>query len=147
MSRTADSALCFWRRLSGRARGGSATGFVGPRWPGSERGGPSSAGGSVLAVDVREVARTFDGEFVRRACRSTLDGNWREGVRWADGVSFAYTRPSPAHYPFQWYWDSCFAAIVWRRFDPPRARRELESLLAARRPDGFIGHTIFWVRR
>jgi hypothetical protein len=97
-----------------------------------------------LAVDAREVASAFDGEAVRRACRSTLDGNWREGVRRADGVSFAYTSPSPAHYPFQWYWDSCFAAIVWRRFDPSRARRELESLLAAARPDGFIGHTIFW---
>lgn len=95
-------------------------------------------------VDLAQGARTFDGEAVRRACRATLDGNWREGVRRADGVSFAYTRPSPTHYPFQWYWDSCFAAIVWRRFDPSRARRELESLLAARRPDGFIGHTIFW---
>ena len=95
-------------------------------------------------VDLAELARTFDGEDVRRACRSTLDGNWREGERRVDGASFAYTRPSPTHYPFQWYWDSCFAAIVWRRFDPSRARRELESLLAARRPDGFIGHTIFW---
>ena len=59
---------------------------------------------------------------------------------------FAYTRPSPARYPWQWYWDSCFAAIVWRRFDPDRARAELESLLAAQREDGFIGHTIFWDR-
>ena len=28
----------------------------------------------------------------------------------------------------------------------PRSRAELESLLAAQRPDGFIGHTIFWDR-
>jgi hypothetical protein len=34
--------------------------------------------------------------------------------------------------------------MVWRRFAPERARVELESLLAAARPDGFIGHTIFW---
>jgi hypothetical protein len=34
--------------------------------------------------------------------------------------------------------------MVWRRFDPARARAELESLLAAAREDGFIGHTIFW---
>ena len=54
--------------------------------------------------------------------------------------------PAPSRYPWQWYWDSCFAAIVWRRFDPARARAELESLLAAQRPDGFIGHTIFWDR-
>jgi hypothetical protein len=98
----------------------------------------------VSPVDLHEVSDTFDAEAVRGACRTTLDGNWREGARRADGVNFAYTRPSPTHYPFQWYWDSCFAAIVWRRFDPARARRELESLLAAQRPDGFIGHTIFW---
>ena len=54
--------------------------------------------------------------------------------------------PAPARYPWQWYWDSCFAAIVWRRFEPARARAELESLLAAQRPNGFIGHTIFWHR-
>jgi hypothetical protein len=65
-----------------------------------------------------------------------------EGSR--DGLRFAYTRPSPTRYPWQWYWDSCFAAIVWRRFDPARARAELETLLAAQRPDGFIGHTVFW---
>lgn len=73
-----------------------------------------------------------------------LRGNWIEGER--DGTLFSYTRPSPTRYPWQWYWDSCFAAIVWRRFDPARARAELESLLAAQRPDGFIGHTIFWHR-
>lgn len=72
-----------------------------------------------------------------------LERSWREGRR-SDGVPFAYTCPSPGHYPWQWYWDSCFTAIVWRRFDPARARRELESLLAAQREDGFIGHTIFW---
>ena len=75
-------------------------------------------------------------------CRATLERNWREGVR--DGVRYAYTAPSRGRYPWQWYWDSCFAAIVWRRFDPRRARAELESLLAAATPEGFIGHTIFW---
>jgi hypothetical protein len=73
-----------------------------------------------------------------------LRQNWLEGER--DGARFAYTRPSPSRYPWQWYWDSCFAAIVWRRFDPGRSRAELETLLAAQRPDGFLGHTIFWDR-
>jgi hypothetical protein len=73
-----------------------------------------------------------------------LRGSWLEGER--DGTNFAYTRPSPSRYPWQWYWDSCFAAIVWRRFDPARARAELETLLAAQRDNGFIGHTIFWDR-
>ncbi len=75
-------------------------------------------------------------------CEATLRRSWREGSY--EGRGFAYTRPSPGHYPWQWYWDSCFAAIVWRRFDRRRARRELESLLHAQRDDGFIGHTIFW---
>jgi hypothetical protein len=75
-----------------------------------------------------------------------LRQNWREGEREA-GPRFAYTQPSPGRYPWQWYWDSCFAAIAWRRFDRERARRELQSLLAAQRPDGFVGHTIFWDRK
>ncbi len=81
---------------------------------------------------------------IRTACEATLVQNWREGVRAADGVPFAYTCPSPRHYPWQWYWDSCFTAVAWRHFDPGRSLRELESLLAAQREDGFIGHTIFW---
>jgi hypothetical protein len=71
-----------------------------------------------------------------------LRQNWVMGER--SGTRFEYTEPSPGRYPWQWYWDSCFAAIAWRRFEPRRARAELESLLAAQGPDGFIGHTIFW---
>jgi hypothetical protein len=81
---------------------------------------------------------------VRALCEETLRQNWREGVRVTDGAPFAYTCPSPGHYPWQWYWDSCFTAVAWRHFDPSRSRRELESLLTAQREDGFIGHTIFW---
>lgn len=81
---------------------------------------------------------------VRSLCERTLTSNWAEGIHTPERIEFAYTRPSPTHYPWQWYWDSCFAAIAWRRFDAWRARRELETLLAAQRDDGFIGHTIFW---
>jgi mannosylglycerate hydrolase MGH1-like protein len=75
-------------------------------------------------------------------CHRVLGASWAEGER--DGVPYAYTRPSPARYPWQWYWDSCFAAIVWRRFEESRSRAELETLLRACRPDGFVGHVIFW---
>jgi hypothetical protein len=85
-----------------------------------------------------------DPSAISATCHDVLRGNWREGRRHADGVPFAYTCPSPRHYPWQWYWDSCFTAIAWRHFDPERSRRELSSLLAAQREDGFIGHTIFW---
>jgi hypothetical protein len=73
-----------------------------------------------------------------------LRSNWLEGER--GGRRFAYTQPSPGRYPWQWYWDSCFAAIVWRRYDAGRSHEELRSLLAAQRENGFIGHTIFWHR-
>ncbi|MGZ4185335.1 MAG: MGH1-like glycoside hydrolase domain-containing protein [Solirubrobacteraceae bacterium] len=86
----------------------------------------------------------MDATPVRAVCEATLRRDWRKGVRHSDGLPFAYTCPSPHHYPWQWYWDSCFAAIVWRRFDTARLRRELESLLSVQHDDGFIGHTIFW---
>jgi hypothetical protein len=82
------------------------------------------------------------GETVLAEAERVLRQNWVEGSR--GETRFSYTEPSPGRYPWQWYWDSCFAAIVWRRFEPARARAELESLLAAQRPDGFVGHTIFW---
>jgi len=81
---------------------------------------------------------------VTESAERVLRANWLAGER--GGTRFAYTRPSPGRYPWQWYWDSCFAAICWRRFEAGRARTELESLLAAQRPDGFIGHTVFWDR-
>jgi hypothetical protein len=81
---------------------------------------------------------------LREICERTLRQNWREGTRTNDAVPFAYTCPSPGHYPWQWYWDSSFSAVCWRHIEPERSRRELESLLNAQRGDGFIGHTIFW---
>jgi len=93
---------------------------------------------------VRDAVEQTPAARVRALCRRTLEANWTQGER--DGVQFAYTSPSPDRYTWQWYWDSCFAAIVWRRFDPERSRAELRTLLSAAREDGFIGHTIFWER-
>lgn len=112
----------------GHSRGARVTAH--PGVSATLRNGPEAQAGPRGPADLAEM------------CRTTLLGNWRAGER--DGVRFGYTAPSSGRYPWQWYWDSCFAAIAWRRFDRPRARRELESLLAAATPDGFIGHTIFW---
>jgi hypothetical protein len=81
-------------------------------------------------------------ERIEQICRATLARSWREGER--DGQRYAYTAPSSGRYPWQWYWDSCFAAVAWRRIEPARARAELVSLLRAATDEGFIGHTIFW---
>jgi hypothetical protein len=78
---------------------------------------------------------------IQDQARELLDRNWREGTY--RGREYGFSVPSPRSYPWQWYWDSCFHAIVRSRWEPDRARRELETLLAANE-DGFIGHTVFW---
>lgn len=78
-----------------------------------------------------------------RQARALLESNWREGTY--RGLEYGFSVPSPRSYPWQWYWDSGFHAIVRRRYDPAKSRRELETLLNASR-DGFIGHTVFWGR-
>jgi glycogen debranching enzyme len=82
---------------------------------------------------------------LRAAAEALLRDNWRQG-RYRDGTPYAYTCPAPRRYVHQWYWDSCFHAIVWTHLDPGRAREELRTLLRAGRLDGFIPHTIFWDR-
>ena len=83
---------------------------------------------------------------LRSGAEGVLRANWREGHRSGDGVPYAFTCPATPRYRHQWYWDSCFHAIVWRHFDPARARAELHSLVRAGRLDGFIPHTAFWDR-
>lgn len=126
------------RQLASRAvmdAGGSESSASLPR--------PEVGGGGRLADNaICEAGTRIE---LEQRCQQTLERSWTVGER--DGVSFAYTRPSPDRYRWQWYWDSCFAAIAWRHFDPARSRAELETLLAAARPDGFIGHTIFWDHR
>jgi glycogen debranching enzyme len=90
-----------------------------------------------LPVDARRAAR------LRSGAEAVLRRNWREGVH-RSGLEYGFTCPAPPRYRHQWYWDSCFHAIVWRRFDPARAREELRTLLRAARPDGFVPHTVFW---
>ena len=89
------------------------------------------------SIDPARIAR------LRAAARQVLSGNWREG-HLPDGTSYGFTCPAPPRYRHQWYWDSCFHAIVWRQFEPSRAREELRTLVRGGRLDGFIPHTIFW---
>ena len=42
--------------------------------------------------------------------------------------------------------DSCFHAIALARLDPEMARKELLTLVASQRDDGFIGHMVYWGR-
>jgi hypothetical protein len=54
-----------------------------------------------------------------------------------------YTVPTDGLYPYQWNWDSVFAAWGFATFDLPRAWLELETLLAAQWSDGMVPHIIF----
>jgi hypothetical protein len=91
----------------------------------------------VSAVDADRRARLAE------RAHAVLQSNWRESLH-PDGTPYAFTCPGPPRYRHQWYWDSCFHAIAWRRFDGARAREELRTLVRAGRPDGFIPHTVFW---
>ncbi|MBI2764000.1 MAG: hypothetical protein HYX54_09700 [Chloroflexi bacterium] len=70
--------------------------------------------------------------------------NRRQGYApWCD-AEFDYVCPSADTYPFQWFWDSCFHAIVLSHFDGERAEAELRTLLTNQRADGFIPHVTYW---
>lgn len=64
-----------------------------------------------------------------------------------DGRRFHFTVPSVRAYPFQWFWDSCFHAVVWARLDWRRAAAELAGLFARQEPSGSIPHVVFWNRQ
>ena len=90
-------------------------------------------------LDPDRVAR------LRAGAERLLRANWREGVH-RSGKPYAFTCPSARRYKHQWYWDSCFHAVAWSRFDPSRAREELRTLVRAMGPEGLVPHTVFWDR-
>lgn len=54
-----------------------------------------------------------------------------------------FTVPTPRLYPYQWNWDSAFAALGFGTFDRSRAWRELETLFEAQWADGMVPHIVF----
>jgi glycogen debranching enzyme len=76
-----------------------------------------------------------------------LRHNRRRARHPGDGRLLRYTCPSPGHYPFQWFWDSCFHAVVLAHLEPEAAREELELLVSQQAPSGFLAHINFWDRR
>jgi len=65
--------------------------------------------------------------------RSILRGNDRGG----------YTVPTAGLYPYQWNWDSAFAAWGFATFDVDRAWQEIETLFSAQWANGMVPHIIF----
>ena len=54
-----------------------------------------------------------------------------------------YTVPTAGLYPYQWNWDSAFAAWGFTTFDTERAWVELESLMEGQWPSGMVPHILF----
>ncbi|MGI9450692.1 MAG: MGH1-like glycoside hydrolase domain-containing protein, partial [Geminicoccaceae bacterium] len=54
-----------------------------------------------------------------------------------------FTIPTSRLYPYQWNWDSAFAALGFATFDVDRAWREIESLFEGQWDDGMVPHIVF----
>lgn len=54
-----------------------------------------------------------------------------------------YTVPTEGLYPYQWNWDSAFAAFGFSQFDIDRAWTELETLFSGQWPNGMVPHILF----
>ena len=54
------------------------------------------------------------------------------------------TVPTKGLYPYQWNWDSAFAAWGFATFNIDRAWIELETLMSTQWPTGMVPHIIFW---
>ena len=78
--------------------------------------------------------------------RILYDRNRQRGTAPWCGYDYDFVCPSTGTYPFQWFWDSCFHAVVLARYDMDRARSEIRSLLKNQPEDGFVGHVTFWQR-
>ena len=83
-------------------------------------------------------------EAVRRHVERMRRSNLRQGKDSGTGLDYAYLCPSPGRYRWQWFWDSCFHAVVMAHVDPEMAMAELRTLVAGQDHDGFIGHISFW---
>lgn len=85
----------------------------------------------------------IDDSTLKNRALELLKSNIKEGFSKNLNKSFFYISPDRVHY-HQWFWDSCFHAIVMSHFKPEYAKRELETLLSVQLSNGFIPHIIFW---
>jgi glycogen debranching enzyme len=81
---------------------------------------------------------------LREAAACQLRANLRRGVSSWNGRPYSFCVPSNVTYPYQWFWDSCFHAVVWSHIDIDQAKEELRTLLRAQKRNGRIPHRIAW---
>ncbi len=55
----------------------------------------------------------------------------------------AFTKPAPRQYPHQWNWDSALIALGLVRYDVPRGRQEVRSLLQGQWRNGMVPQIVY----
>ncbi len=84
---------------------------------------------------------------IREKTRKLMFDNMIHGHSKSLGVDFAFTQPSPGKYPFQYFWDTCFHAIILVSIgEIEHAKLHLRSIFAMQTKDGFIGNIIYWTK-
>src|SRR5262249_26640183 len=88
-----------------RTAGVRRIGALGRILAGDRRGDRNARRGcrARAARDAADRTLMAPSEAVVGIAERVLHGNWIQGER--NGTAFAYTRPSPNRYPWQWYWD------------------------------------------
>ena len=67
--------------------------------------------------------------------------------RQKNGRHFHFTKPSPARYPYQFFWDTCFHVFILAALNEyEMAKDHIRSLFELQEEDGFVGHMIYWNR-
>ncbi len=84
-------------------------------------------------------------ELKERALKILLS-NKKEGYSKNLKKNYFYIAPDKEHF-HQWFWDSCFHAIVMSKFNFEYSIKEIDSLLSCQLENGFIPHIIFWKMR
>ena len=73
----------------------------------------------------------------------TADPTQQAAAILRDNDRGGYTVPTAGLYPYQWNWDSVFAALGFAFFDRDRAWREIETVFEGQWSDGMAPHIIF----
>lgn len=82
---------------------------------------------------------------IRSHVRELLFSNVSSGYSRLGDIHYHYVKPSPESYPFQFFWDSCFHAIILSALEEHEmAKKDLISLFALQDDDGFVGHMLYW---
>jgi glycogen debranching enzyme len=93
----------------------------------------------------KQPVKILSDQEMEQAVRNLLYENMKSGVK--DGYQYHYTKPSPSTYPFQFFWDTCFHVFTLTALgEHDMAKKHIRSLFSLQKPNGFVGHILYWDR-